>query len=161
MTEAITVRRFSEGDEDEVSRLIIDNLMNVVIAEYGQAAVSELASFYSPAYVSQYARDGDMYLAVAGGRIVGTVSLQGNRVRHVFVRTDRHRQGIGRALLKHLEGIAVQHGLERLDLRGAIGATDFYRRSGYTAVREVEKNIGNARFRMVVMEKILFAAPGG
>jgi len=48
-----------------------------------------------------------------------------------------------------------------LDLRANVGATGFYRRSGYTAIREVEKSIGDARFRMVIMEKVLCAALGG
>jgi hypothetical protein len=63
--------------------------------------------------------------------------------------------------MEHLEETAVRHGIERLDLRATVGATGFYRSSGYTAIRVVEKSIGDARFRMVIMEKVLCAALGG
>lgn len=48
MMQAITIRRFENGDASDVSQLIFDNLTFVNIRDYGEAAIKQLIRFYSP-----------------------------------------------------------------------------------------------------------------
>jgi GNAT superfamily N-acetyltransferase len=155
MTQDIIIRRFESGDADDVSQLIIDNLMLVNILDYGEAAVRQIARFYSPPWLLEYAQSGETFVAVDRSSIVGTATLEQNRVRNVFVRIDHHRQGIGKILMQHIEGIASKQNKAQLVLLADISAVDFYRKLGYVQGEEKEIEIGDALITVVVMEKTL------
>jgi|GEM_PF-878280 len=151
----ISIRPFESDDAGDVSQLVIDNLMRVNIGDYGEAAVRQLACGYSPWLLLEYARNGEMYVAVEGSSIVGTATLQQDRVRNVFVRIDHHKQGIGRVLMQYIEGAASRQGVQRLFLLANISAVGFYQNLGYVYVEEKEERIGDTQLKMVVMEKVL------
>ncbi len=155
MIQNIIIRRFENEDASNVSQLIIDNLMQVNIRNYGEAAVKQLAHFYSPALLQEYAQSDEMYVAVEGSSIIGTATLEQNRVRNVFVRMDYHQQGIGKMLMQCLEERARLQGQARLFLQADVSAARFYEKLGYVRVEEKEERIGDARIKMVVMEKVL------
>src|SRR5512135_2117958 len=130
-TKDITIRGFESGDASDVSQLIIDNLMLVNSRDYGEEAARQLARFYSPQLLLEYAQNGNMYVAVEHSMIVGTAALDQDRVRNVFVRIDHHQQGIGNILMQHIEDIARQQGNVRLGLRASVSAVVFYQKLGY------------------------------
>jgi len=154
-TKDITIRGFENGDASDVSQLIIDNLMLVNNRDYGEEAIKQLARFYSPQRLLEYAQDGNMYVAVEHSMIIGTAALDQGRVRNVFVRIDHHQQGIGKILMQHIEDIARQQGKVRLGLRASVSAVVFYQKLGYTIVEEIEECIGNAVIKVVEMVKPL------
>ena len=149
----ITVRAFQPDDAPAVSRLILEDLLHANSREYGKAAVAELAQFYTPAWLLRFAQNGETYVALQGAAIVGTATLEQDRVRNVFVRLDHHQQGIGRLLMQAIEASACRLGQARLVLSASLAAVDFYRRLGYTPLEEIEETIGPARIKMVRMEK--------
>lgn len=155
----IKVRQCEVGDVRDVSRIIINNLMVINVIDYGKFAAVQLARFYTPALVLDYARHGEMYVAVERNQIVGTATLEDNRVRNVFVHIGRHRRGIGRILMQHIEEMARQRGKKGPILHANISAVDFYRKHGYEQVGEVEERIGDARIKMISMQKALSVAP--
>ena len=69
------------------------------------------------------------YVAVAGGEVVGMVTLCTFRtltgvkayLDHLVVAADRRRQGIGRALVKHAAEQARAAGASRIDLTASEG----------------------------------------
>ncbi len=155
MTHDSTIRLFEEDDAGDVSRLIVDNLLSVNILHYGEPVVRQLARSYSPELMKQYAQNGQMYVAVERSMVVGVAALEQNRVRNVFVRVDHHRQGIGGMLMEYIEEVACQQGRTRLFLLADLSAANFYQRLGYVRVEEKEETVGDARIRMVRMEKAL------
>lgn len=154
-TNPIIVRRFAEADAPTVSQLIIANLLLVNSRDYGQDAVQQLARFYSPELLLEYARTADTFVALQGTAIIGTATLDQDRVRNVFVHMDHHQQGIGRLLMCTLEELACRRRQPRLILYASLAAVDFYQKLGYRMVEEVEDPVGEASIRVVVMEKIL------
>ena len=145
-TQDIAIRRFESGDTNNVSQLIIDNLMLINSRAYGEETARQLARFYSPQLLLEYAKNGNMYVAVKHSTILGTAALEQDRVRNVFVRIDHHQQGIGKVLMQHIEDIARQHGKVQLAHRASVSAVVFlseiglcccernrrtYRRSGH------------------------------
>lgn len=151
----ITIRRFANEDADDVSQLIIDNLSSVNIHDYGEEAVRQLIPFYSPRWLTQFAQNGEMYVAEIHSRIVGTATLEQDRIRNMFVLADYHRQGIGRILMQHIEGIARQKGKSRLFLHAGISAVGFYQNLGFFQVDVMEENIGIIPIKMIRMEKLI------
>jgi GNAT superfamily N-acetyltransferase len=151
----ITVRRFEREDAGAVSRLILDNLMLVNIHDYGEAAVQNLARFYTPQLLLEYAQQGESYVAVQGSNILGTATLEQNRVRNVFVRMTYHQQGVGRILMRHIEKTARQQGKACLVLQANTGAVGFYQKLGYVQVETIAEQIGDALIRIAIMQKML------
>jgi N-acetylglutamate synthase-like GNAT family acetyltransferase len=157
-TKDITIRGFENRDASTVSQLIIDNLMLVNSRDYGEEAATQLARFYSPQLLLEYAQNGNMFVAVEHSMIIGTAALDQDRVRNVFVRIDHHQQGIGKILMQHIEEIAQQQSKSRLCLRASVSAVVFYQKLGYTIVEEIEERIGEAVIKVVEMAKLLSMA---
>ncbi|NMB89636.1 MAG: GNAT family N-acetyltransferase [Chloroflexi bacterium] len=151
----ISIRRFTDEDAPDVSRLILADLWQINARDYGTVAVNALAHGYTPERLRQYARQGAIYVALLAGEIAGTASLQGDRVRNVFVRVDCHKQGIGTALMQHVEKMAQQQGIKRLFLLANLAAVDFYHNLGYVSITEITEPIGPTVLTLVRMEKAL------
>jgi GNAT superfamily N-acetyltransferase len=149
------IRKFESGDAEEVSRLIIDDLLLVNVVDYGEAAVKQMAFFYSPDWVLRYAQSGETYVAALRSEIVGTVTLDQERARSLFVRIDQQRQGIGKLLMHHIEEAARRRNNARMVLLANVAAMDFYRNLGYVQGENREIEVGGARMTVVAMEKVL------
>lgn len=152
-TKDITIRGFENGDASDVSQLITDNLTLINSRDYGEKAVRQLARFYSPPLLLEFAQNGDVYVAVEQSKIVGTAALAQDRVRNVFVRIEHHKRGIGKILMQHIEDIARQQGKVRLALRASVSAVVFYQKLGYVTVEEIEESIGDALIKVIEMAK--------
>ena len=63
-------------------------------------------------------------------------SIEAAHVRAMFVRPDRTRRGLGRAILEAAEAAARADGFERLDLMATLPGVPLYRAFGF---REVER----------------------
>lgn len=151
----IVIRRFVSDDADIVSRLIIDNLMQVNVVDYGEAAVEQLAQFYSPERLRKYAQQSEMYVATQGADIIGTINRDQDHLRALFVRIDHHKQGIGTLLMHHVEEAAREQNQTRSTLLANVGAVSFYRKLGYVQVELKEIEVGNTRITVAAMEKSL------
>lgn len=73
------------------------------------------------------------YVAVTDERVVGTgmIDLGTGKIDAVFVSPEYMRRGVGRALMEHLEGLAVRAGLLVIRLDATLNAAQFYRTMGF------------------------------
>jgi GNAT superfamily N-acetyltransferase len=73
------------------------------------------------------------HVAVVGEQVVGTgmIDLATGKIDAVFVLPGYMGRGIGRALMAHLESLAVSEGLGQLELESTLNAAPFYRGLGY------------------------------
>ena len=70
----------------------------------------------------------------------------------VYVHGDHAREGVGTALLEHLEAAARERGLASLVLTASANAVGFYERHGYERVQEtVHETTGGVELDVVVM----------
>jgi GNAT superfamily N-acetyltransferase len=60
-------------------------------------------------------------------------------IRHAYVRTKARNQGLGRALLQHLNGL-TQRPVLIGTWKAAVWAIRFYEKNGFRVVAEEEKN---------------------
>ena len=73
------------------------------------------------------------YVATIDGMVVGTgmIDLASGKIDAVFVLPDHMGQGIGRALVNHLERMAADAGLDAIHLESTLNAAPFYRALGF------------------------------
>jgi len=94
-----------------------------------------LASEIVDGVVFWVAEDDRRIAGVMGIQDKGDVAL----VRHAYVAPAAQRQGIGKKLLRHVQGLAGKPVLVGT-WAAATWAIDFYRRNGFTVVSPVEKD---------------------
>ncbi|MBB5017012.1 GNAT superfamily N-acetyltransferase [Chitinivorax tropicus] len=61
----------------------------------------------------------------------GTVNLDSGQLDAIFVASRHSGQGVGKAIMNHLEQLARQQGLGVLTLKATLNAAPFYRRCGF------------------------------
>jgi putative acetyltransferase len=104
--------------------------------------------------------DDDAHLVLAERRDdpagFGHLGAADGEVNAVYVHPDHAREGVGAALLAHLEGYARGAGLSELTLSASLNAVDFYARAGYERVgRDVHETTGGVELECIRMRKRL------
>ncbi|MNO73640.1 putative acetyltransferase [compost metagenome] len=128
------IRAFDTDDALTISRLISNNLIHVNSRDYPPHIISSMVAEFTPEYVTTLSKVRQMFVALAGGKVVGTASLDEDTIYTVFVDKDHHGSGIGRLLIEHIESIARESGVPRLQLPSSLTAVRFYEKLGYYAV---------------------------
>lgn len=88
-----------------------------------------------------------------GDRLIGKASLDGNRVRNVFVDVDMLSQGIGRLLIEAVESRARENRLKTVSLHTGPSTQGFYQRLGHRVVERVERELNGIPASMIRMSK--------
>lgn len=99
---------------------------------YGAAAAQAWANVpYTDGYAELVAER--FHLACLDDTVVATgmLDVQSGELGALFVHPDSLQQGIARAMVAHLEHLAVTAGLGEVHLDATLNAAAFYRRCGY------------------------------
>jgi GNAT superfamily N-acetyltransferase len=154
MNATVTIRLATTDDALAISSLILRTLHEVNIKDYGGDLIAEQSKNWTVDGVVAKMQNRITYVAVDDNGIVGTAGFDGQQVRTVFVRPDRLGLGIGSLLMRAVEALAIERGLNQLSLHSSITAQGFYRRLGYRPVRDVY----HGAERTILMEKYLAKA---
>jgi putative acetyltransferase len=166
----VTVRDAEPDDAETVAAAHVAAIEELGPAAYDDAQVAAWAE--RPGGADPYreqARDEDHTFVVGeqGSHVVGFGHLvpPGKReegrehvgeVRAVYVHGEHVRDGVGTALLEHLEAAARERGLRSLELTASMNAVGFYERHGFERVEEtVHETTGGVALAVVVMRKVL------
>ena len=148
---SVGVRLFKEGDARKVSYLISRCLNETLSREFTREQLKFFYGRFTPAGLRKIAREGTMFVAVSGDRVLGTASFDGDRVKAVFVNPSFHRQGIGRILMRHVEDEARRHKHVACTLHANHQAAEFYEQVGCQRVNEID----DYGLNLVIMRKKL------
>lgn len=151
----IFLRQFEDRDAPELSLLIVQTLRRVNIQDYPSEAIEQLVPAYGPGNLVERSKRQHMVVAETGGQIVGTASIDSDRVRNVFVEPSLQKKGIGRALMGEIETYARSHGQQRLFLFAAWSAIGFYEKLGYIGEGHIQHDLGDISIEELRMEKVL------
>jgi putative acetyltransferase len=135
----VSLRPATPDDADALSALIRDCVRTSNAADYDAATIDAICANFTPEKVLEKMAVRDVFAALAGDRLVGTVSL-GNvsagsgKLHSLFVAPQHQRAGIGRMLTLNLERHALGRGLRELRLSSSLTARPFYARLGWRAL---------------------------
>lgn len=147
------LRNAHEDDAEAVSKVILQALRETNAQDYPPAIIAQVQHSFSPQAVAALIRQRQVFVALAGDRVVGTASLDANVVRTVFVTPDLHGQGIGRLLMSRVEQVAREGGIEVLTIPSSVTAEQFYAKLGFKVVRENY----HGEERTLIMERSLLS----
>jgi len=134
------IRRYREGDAQSVGQLIAEtyeefNLSFAPPEERG-AFLGPFQHAGSPEKAHQEAiaralRSEVVLVAEEAGEIVGVLRGRVERLASLFVRGDRHREGIGRRLVARFEQESRGQGVTVIRVASTLYAVPFYSKMGY------------------------------
>ncbi|MFT4003771.1 MAG: GNAT family N-acetyltransferase [Rhizobium sp.] len=128
---ACDIRPASETDADAISDVIISALRQTNSSDYPAHIIDRVVENFCPAAVRELLGRRIVFVAVDGGRIVGTASLDGAVVRTVFVAPTAQGRGIGAGLMAAVERAAAAGGIAALTVPSSITARGFYEKLGF------------------------------
>ena len=134
------IRTATIDDADAISRLVA-SLAQHFLEDPDAAAVQPFLATLTPAATAQRIASSDFrhYVAEDESGVCGVIALRGgSHVSHLFVREDRHRRGIARALWTHAKALS---GHDAFTVRSSLFAEPVYARLGF--VREAPPRTDN------------------
>ncbi|MEV7022420.1 GNAT family N-acetyltransferase [Kitasatospora sp. NPDC093558] len=138
---AIVIRSFRADDAPRVAEIVRRCLREVNSADYPADVVDRMCEHFTARRFVELSAERRIYVA-EDGRVVGTVSRDGNQVYSMFVDPDVAGRGIGRLLMDHVEALAAAEGHSHMEAGASITAHRFYLRRGYDDVRENDSGFG-------------------
>ena len=113
-----------------------DSIRQVYFAAVGPQARLDEACW------DQLIQSGGLIVAQIEGRIIGFAGIDvkaTEQVKWIYLVPQHQGAGIGSKILRRLEGIGWEAGLDSLRLHSTPGAVEFYQRHGYRGVEEAEQ----------------------
>jgi N-acetylglutamate synthase-like GNAT family acetyltransferase len=128
----LSIRKAKKGDAKAAWKIRNVAILNQCVGHYSRDALKiwtsgELSEAFANA-VEKY-----FYVAVYNKQVIGTgmIDTQTGKLDAIFVHPSHIRKGVGRKIVSFLESIAVNHGLETLNLESTLNAASFYRACGF------------------------------
>ena len=162
----ITIRRYREGDAASVGQLIADTYSKFNLSF---ASPEELARLLGPFQharslekahqeaIARTIRSEMVFVAEEDGEIVGVLRGRKERLASLFVRGDRHRQGIGHGLVERFELECLAQDMTVIRVASSLYAVPFYLAMGYKRSTGVRTgwSFEGAGLKIQPMKKIL------
>lgn len=144
------IRDANKGDVKAIYEIIQNNLLFVNSLDYPKHVIDFMSDYYSESNIEKWIKEFTMFLvAEEDNKVIGSVALDKNEIKGLYVGTSNQRKGVGRKLINELEFRSVG---KKVILYASLTAYDFYKYLGYNTVeRDDDPNMGVA----YLMEKEL------
>ena len=157
----IEIKEYDNKYAQEMSKIIIQNLLEVNSKDYGLEFVKKSVKDFTPEEVKKnFPKRTKVFVALEDNKVIGTAGLDKSWynddgeywILTVFVDIVHHKQGIGKMLIRELEKFALTISVKKLVIPASITGCEFYHKLGYeyaNGKKELNKE------KMYIMEKIL------
>jgi putative acetyltransferase len=137
----LQIRMATPADAPALGALVQRAIRTSNAADYEPAIIDMMCANFAPDKVLERMAVRDVFAAVHGGDIIGTVSfsLPRNKLYSLFIDPRVQRGGIGQHLVRHIEQHATGLGCTTLQLSASITARAFYERLGYETITFEER----------------------
>ncbi len=155
----ITIRQADQGDAERIREIFVSSIRELAKNHYSPRQIEAWSQAFTPVQVSERIRAGRVYVAECDGQVAGFAEIDApvGGVEMVYTAPEYARQGIGTALMQHIESLARESGAKSLHLRASMNAVPFYERMGFTEVeRTIHCDANGVEFDCAYMTKQLF-----
>ena len=132
------IRRFQPEDAIETAQIIAKTLKISNSKDYSGEYIERMIASHSAEMISERAKDGHMYVACDGSRIIGCGAIAGywgstteSILLTIFVLPEYQGQGIGRRIIQALEQDEFFLRAKRIEIPASVTAVEFYKKLGY------------------------------
>ena len=131
-----SIRAARDDDASAISQVILSALRETNAKDYTPEIIARLEEKFCPKSIKDRMGGRKVFVALVGGRIVGTASLEDEMVRSVFVDPRAQGRGIGKQLMAEVERAAREAGITALTVPSSVSAEQFYAKLGFSTVRD-------------------------
>ncbi|NLG04090.1 MAG: GNAT family N-acetyltransferase [Clostridia bacterium] len=120
--------------------------------EYSNEGIQSFRNFIEDPKLEKMFLSGQYYTfgAFFGDELIGVIGIRNeNHVSLLFVKSEYHRQGVGRALLNYAFDYIHDFGIYTFTVNAAPYATDFYHKIGF---KDMNKEISTDGIRFTPMK---------
>ena len=131
----IRIRRATLDDRIAIHAVHAASIRRLCTGHYSADQLRRWAGFLTPEHYTAVIGDSNRHFVVAeiDGRIAGFGQLHPRtaEIEAVYVDPGHARAGVGSAILRHLERVALKESLRSLRLTATLNAIPFYERHGF------------------------------
>ena len=121
------IRKAKLKDAEEISKLRIENIKNIVSKSYGKKWTNKLLGWNSIEHTRNHIKNKNVFCMVEKNKIIGCVDLDGEKLGGLYIKSNLVNKGIGKKLLLFIEDYAKKKNLKRLYLFSTKNALTFYK----------------------------------
>lgn len=157
----ITIASYEDKYAEAISRIIIQNLLEINSKDYGIEFCKNSAKDFTVDKIKEdFNKRTKVFVALENNSVVGTAGIDKSwynddreyYILSVFVDVTHHKQGIGKMLIQKVEEFAREIDAKKLVIPASIAGAEFYHKLGYEyANGKKELN----EHKMYIMEKFL------
>lgn len=151
----IKIRHSLPEDAELLSDLIMENSRVNLLAHYNEEQWKAFNKYYSAKNLSEKLIEWEMYCAMLEDKIVGTIALHKNFIVGFYTRLGYQGKGIGRILMKFMEGIAISKGFKEIQLAASPEGLSFYYKNGWEKIKDTTFFYFDEPFEETLMKKKL------
>jgi putative acetyltransferase len=163
------IRRATPSDATDIAAAHRDSIHSIGARFYPAEIVKDWAAgLAADRYVTAMNRGEVFFIAV--GAIDGNPAVLGfasHRVEDnqhrtaVYVRDAASRRGMGSALFRSAEAVAIAAGATSIHVAASLAAVEFYKRNGFDEIRRGEHRLATGRLMPCVFMRKTLAHTGG
>lgn len=135
----IEIKEYNETYVEQILTIVIRNLLEVNVKDYGVEKVQEMAKDFTVEKLKDALKNRKkVFVAIKDNEVVGTAGIDVSWynpdeywILTVFVKPENHGEGIGRLLIKAIEDYAIHSNFRKLIIPASITAHEFYYKLGY------------------------------
>lgn len=132
-----SVRPARAEDAGAISQLIATTLFRTNAEDYPAKVLERVAEANAPSEVLACLERREIFVALRGEELIGTVGIEGGWIKSLFVHPDWQRKGIGRRLMAEADLVLAARTAECVWLQSSLTAVDFYEAAGFEPMREI------------------------
>ena len=157
MEDDVIIREYRKEDLDEISNIIVRNMLEVNSKDYGLKEMEEyIKPFTKERIADTFSNRTKIWVAIKNNKIVGTAGLEADWskikdtywVLSVFTMPEYHNQGIGRKLMNKLEDYAHDIKAKKIIIPASITGNGFYYKLGYKYINNEKVLNSNGHYMM-------------
>ena len=154
----LKIVEYKEKYLEQISNVIIQDLLTVNINDYGIERVKKMAEDFTVEKLqNSLNKRKKVFVALIDDNVVGTAGIDKSWnsddeywILTVFVKPENHGQGIGKKLIEKVEEYATTLPVKKLIIPASITAHEFYYKLGYK-YKDGKKELNDED--MYIMEK--------
>ena len=154
------IRYYAPGEETALLSIFQSSVRGQASRDYTPEQIDAWAPReLPPGYLQQWLEriaSNRPWVVDVDGRLAAFADLQASGyIDQFFVATEYAGQGIGKALMQHLHGVAAAQGITRLHAHVSLTAQPFFARCGFAVEEEQLPVVRGVALRNAVMGKTL------
>ena len=140
----IVIEKAIPAQAEEISKLRIDSIKKLNSNDHTKEEMIYLIGRQTPEVLKKKIESRPFFVAIENNKIIGSVDLEDNEIKGLYVLSSEIKKGLGTKLLSFMEKIGKKNGIKVMNICSTKSAIPFYEKNGYKLVeirKEMKKGI--------------------